>query len=314
MPEKTAFVFPGQGSQYIGMGREIAEAFQEAGDIFIQLDDVCERPVSRLCFEGPMEELTLTVNLQPAVTAVSLVCLTALNRSGVNPSVSAGHSLGEYAALTAAGVITPYDALRLVKKRGDLMHREAQANPGSMAAVVGMEIDKVRDITARASNKGVIAVANHNSAQQIVITGQEGALAFAADLVKEEGGKVIPLKVSGAWHCDLMKKAVEDLRRFMDDISFSRPKTPVLFNATAGSEEDPENIKDIMARQLISPVKWYDIVLRMLEDGVTCFVEVGPKKVLSGLLNKIIPAESKAKVYNVQDIKTLDAFLESVRV
>jgi [acyl-carrier-protein] S-malonyltransferase len=314
MPEKTAFVFPGQGSQYIGMGREIAEAFQEAGDIFIQLDDVCERPVSRLCFEGPMEELTLTVNLQPAVTAVSLVCLTALNRSGFNPSVSAGHSLGEYAALTAAGVITPYDALRLVKKRGDLMHREAQANPGAMAAVVGMEIDKVRDITARASNKGVIAVANHNSAQQIVITGQEGALAFAADLVKEEGGKVIPLKVSGAWHCDLMKKAVEDLRRFMDDISFSRPKTPVLFNATAGSEEDPENIKDIMARQLISPVKWYDIVLRMLEDGVTCFVEVGPKKVLSGLLNKIIPAESKAKVYNVQDIKTLDAFLESVRV
>jgi [acyl-carrier-protein] S-malonyltransferase len=313
MPEKTAFVFPGQGSQYIGMGREIAEAFQEAGDIFTQLDDVCERPVSRLCFEGPMEELTLTVNLQPAVTAVSLVCLTALNKSGVNPSVSAGHSLGEYAALTAAGVITPYDALRLVKKRGELMHREAQANPGAMAAVVGMEIDKVRDITARATNEGVIAVANHNSAQQIVITGQKQPLAFAADLVKEEGGKVIPLKVSGAWHCDLMKNAVEDLRQFMDDISFSSPKTPVLFNATAESEKDPENIKHIMARQLISPVKWYDIVLRMLEDEVTCFVEVGPKKVLSGLLNKIIPSESKAKIYNVQDIKTLDNFLESVK-
>jgi [acyl-carrier-protein] S-malonyltransferase len=313
VPEKTAFVFPGQGSQYIGMGREIAEAFQGAGDIFTQLDDICERPVSRLCFEGPMEEVTLTVNLQPAVTAVNLGCLTALNRSGVNPSVSAGHSLGEYAALTSAGVITPYDALRLVKKRGELMHREAQANPGSMAAVVGMEIDKVRDITARASNKGVIAVANHNSSQQIVITGQKEPLAFAADLVKEEGGKVIPLKVSGAWHCDLMKNAVEDLRRFMDDISFSRPKTPVLFNATAGSEEDPEKIKDIMARQLISPVKWYDIVLRMLEDGVTSFVEVGPKKVLSGLLNRIIPAESKAKIYNVQDIKTLDGFLESVK-
>ncbi len=313
MPEKTAFVFPGQGSQYIGMGREIAEAFQGAGDIFTQLDDICERAVSRLCFEGPMEELTLTVNLQPAVTAVNLVCLMALNKSGVNSSVSAGHSLGEYAALTSAGVITAYDALKLVKKRGELMHREAQANPGAMAAVVGMEIDRVRDITARASNKGVIAVANHNSAQQIVITGQREPLAFAADLVKEEGGKVIPLKVSGAWHCYLMKNAVEDLRRFMEDISFSRPKTPVLFNATAGSEEDPEKIKDIMARQLISPVKWYDIVLRMLEDGVTSFVEVGPKKVLSGLLNKIIPAESEAKVYNVQDIKTLDGFLESVK-
>jgi [acyl-carrier-protein] S-malonyltransferase len=313
MPEKTAFLFPGQGSQYVGMGREMADKFPEAGEIFNQLDDVCGRPISRLCFEGPMEELTLTVNLQPAVTAVNLACLAALNKAGISSSVSAGHSLGEYAALTSAGVITPYDALRLVKKRGELMHREAMANPGAMAAVVGMEIETVTDIVARAMDKGVLAVANYNSSQQIVITGEKGPLAYAVDIVKKEGGKAIPLQVSGAWHCALMKNAVEDFSQFMREISFSRPKTNILFNVTAGIEEDPEKIKDIMTRQLISPVKWYDIILNMLGDGVDIFVEVGPKKVLTGLLNKIIPKEGNSKVYNVEDLKSLDAFLEAVK-
>jgi [acyl-carrier-protein] S-malonyltransferase len=313
MPAKTAFIFPGQGSQYVGMGREIADKFPEAGEIFRQLDDICERPISRLCFEGPIEELTLTVNLQPAVTAVNLACLSALTTAGISPTVSAGHSLGEYAALTSAGVVTPYDALRLVKKRGELMHREATANPGAMAAVLGMEIETVMHIVERAKDKGVIAVANHNSAQQIVITGEKESLAYAVDLVKREGGKAIPLQVSGAWHCALMKDAVGDFREFMEGISFSRPQTTVLFNATAGIEVDPEKIKDIMARQLVSPVKWYEIVRRMLGDGVGIFVEIGPKKVLTGLLNKIIPKETDSKVYNVEDLKGLDAFIEAVK-
>ncbi len=313
MPVKIAFLFPGQGSQYVGMGRELADRFPEAGEIFKQVDDICGRPISRLCYEGPMEELTLTVNLQPAVSAVNLACLAVLNKAGVSASVSAGHSLGEYAALTSAGVITSYNALRLVKKRGELMHREAVTNPGVMAAVVGMEIEKVTDIVARSADKGVIAIANHNSAQQIVISGEKEALAYAVDLVKREGGKAIPLQVSGAWHCSLMKNAVGDFRQFMQEISFTRPKTTILFNATAGIEDDPERMKDIMAQQLMSPVKWYDIILKMLEDGVDIFVEVGPKKVLTGLLNKIIPKEDNSKVYNVEDLKSLDTFLEAVK-
>lgn len=313
MPVKIAFLFPGQGSQYVGMGRELADRYPEAGDIFKQVDDVCGRPISRLCHEGPMEELTLTVNLQPAVTAVNLACLAALNRAGINASVSAGHSLGEYSALVSAGITTTYDALRLVKKRGELMHRESMANPGVMAAVVGMEIEKVTDIVARSADKGVIAVANHNSAQQIVISGEKEALSYAVELVKREGAKAIPLQVSGAWHCSLMKNAVEDFRQFMQEISFTRPKATILLNATAGTEDDPEKIKDIMARQLTSPVKWYDIILKILEDGVHIFVEVGPKKVLTGLLNKIIPKEDNSKVYNVEDMKGLDAFLEAVK-
>jgi [acyl-carrier-protein] S-malonyltransferase len=176
---------------------------------------------------------------------------------------------------------------------------------------VGMEIGKVTDIVARSADKGVIAVANHNSAQQIVISGEKEALSYAVELVKREGAKAIPLQVSGAWHCSLMKNAVEDFRQFMQEISFTRPKTTILLNATAGTEDDPEKIKDIMARQLTSPVKWYDIILEMMKDDVGIFAELGPKKVLTGLLNKIIPKEGNIKVYNVEDLKSLDGFLSS---
>ena len=312
MPDKIAFLFPGQGSQFIGMGQDIMDEFPEAKKIFDQVDDICQKNISKLCFEGPLDELTLTVNLQPAVTAVNLACLTALNRSGISASVSAGHSLGEYSALTSASVITVYDTLRLVKKRGELMHRESLLNPGTMAAVLGMDIDSVSVIVSQAGEKGVLAVANHNTAQQIVITGEKEPLSYAVELIKKKGKKAIPLKVSGAWHCRLMKDAVKDFRQFMEGIAFSRPESSMLFNATAKVEEDPDSIKDVMAQQLTSPVKWYDIVLKMMEDGVDVFVEVGPKKVLTGLLNKIIPRDSESKIYNVEDMKSLNTFLEEI--
>ena len=312
MPPKMAFLFPGQGSQFIGMAHDIMKEFPEVKEIFEQVDDICRKPISKLCFQGPVEELTLTVNLQPAIISVNLACLKALSQSGLSPDISAGHSLGEYSAMTCAGIISEYDALMLVKKRGELMHREALNNPGAMVAVLGMDIDAIGRVVAQAGEKGVIAIANHNTAEQIVISGEKEPLAHTVDLVKKEGGKAIPLKVSGAWHCSLMKNAVDDFRQFMGEISFSRPETPVLFNATAKSEDNTEEIKDIMARQLTSPVKWYDIILRMLDEQVDVFVEVGPKKVLSGLLKKIIPREREAKVYNVEDMKSLNNFLAAI--
>ncbi|MBW1916118.1 MAG: ACP S-malonyltransferase [Deltaproteobacteria bacterium] len=310
MSEKIAFLFPGQGSQSIGMGQDIINEISEAKEIFEQLDDICRKPISRLCAEGPMDELTLTVNLQPAVTAVNLVCLAALKKSGISAHVSSGHSLGEYAALTSSGVISPYDALRLVNRRGELMHRESLSHPGVMAAVLGMNIDEVAKIVEQARDKGVLAIANHNTAEQIVITGEEEPVVRAVQLIKEMGKKAIPLKVSGAWHCDLMADAVDDFRVFMEDIPFEASKSTMLFNATAGTEDDPEKMKDIMANQLTSRVRWYDIIVRMMEDGIDTFVEVGPKKVLTGMLKKIIPRDSKLKVYNIEDMKSLNSFLE----
>ncbi|MDY7037313.1 MAG: ACP S-malonyltransferase [Thermodesulfobacteriota bacterium] len=312
MGGKIAFLFPGQGSQSIGMGHDIMLEFPEVKGIFEQVDEICRKPISRLCFEGPLDELTLTANLQPAITAVNLACLTALNQSGIKPGISAGHSLGEFSALASAGVISGYDALRLVKSRGELMHRESLENPGVMAAVLKMDIHAVGKIVIQAGEKGIISIANHNTAEQIVITGEKGPISYAIDLVESNGGKAIPLKVSGAWHCSLMKNAVDEFREFMEEISFSWPETGILLNATAENESDPKKIKDIMAQQLINPVKWYDIILKMIEDKVDVFVEVGPKKVLSGLLKKIIPRKTEVKVYNVEDMKSLELFLEKI--
>jgi [acyl-carrier-protein] S-malonyltransferase len=294
------------------MGHDIMDEFPEVKKIFELVDDICQKPISKLCFEGPQDELTLTVNLQPAITAVNLACLTALHESGIDATISGGHSLGEYSALTSSGIITNENALKLVKKRGELMHRESLSNPGVMTAVLGMGIDALSEIVTRASESGVLAIANHNTAEQIVITGEQESISHAVNLIKETGGKAIPLKVSGAWHCSLMENAVSEFRQYMDDIPFSKPEATMLFNATAESEGDPETIKEIMAQQLTSPVKWYEVILKMLENGAGIFVEVGPKKVLTGLLKKIIPRDSEAKVYNVEDMKSLNLFLEDL--
>jgi [acyl-carrier-protein] S-malonyltransferase len=312
MSEKIAFLFPGQGSQYLGMGHDLLNAFTEAKRVFKQVDEICGKPISKMCFEGPMDDLTLTVNLQPAITAVSLACLSAINKEGIRSYVSVGHSLGEYAALASSAVTSTYDTLRLVKKRGELMHRESVENPGIMAAIIGLDIAKVEKIVDRSTDKGVIAIANHNTAEQIVITGEKEPVAKAMLQAKEQGGRAVPLKVSGAWHCSLMKNAVHDFRQFMDGVPFAPPDSGILFNATADSEFDPEKIKEIMAQQLVNPVKWYDINRKILDEGINTFVEVGPKNVLSGLLRKIMPPGRHARIFQVQDKESLARFLKEL--
>ena len=309
MTAKIAFLFPGQGSQYVNMGKEMAEAFGEAREVFETVDTLCRKPIRKLCFEGPLEELTLTSHLQPAVTAVNLACLAGLKKWGVQPDLAAGHSLGEYSALAAADVLSYADTLKLVNKRGELMHRESLKKPGSMVAIMGLKIDQVSELVRQVTAPGVVAVANHNTAEQIVITGEKEPVAKAAELAEKFGGKAIPLKVSGAWHCDLMQGAVEEFSRFMQGITFRSPQTDVIFNVTADKETDPQKIKDIMARQLVSPVRWYDSIQRMAGAGMDYYVEVGPKTVLANLLRKILPKEKLGNVYNVEDMKTLEKFL-----
>jgi [acyl-carrier-protein] S-malonyltransferase len=312
MGHKIAFLFPGQGSQFVGMGQELVDQFPGVEHIFRETDRICGKPISKLCFEGPMPELTLTENCQPAITAVSLACLSVLNESGIRSSVCAGHSVGEYASMVSAGIVSEDDALRLVHKRGALMHREALANPGHMAAVIGLDMEEVLEIVAEAKADEILDVANHNTAQQIVITGQKDPVARAVQLAKEKKAKAIPLKVSGAWHSGLIQGGVDEFRAFMKDIPFSPPRSEMFFNATAKGETDPERIKDIMANQLVSPVKWYDIMRKMLDDGVDTFVEVGPKKVLAGLLKKIASPDDAINVFTVQDPKGLESFLEHI--
>jgi [acyl-carrier-protein] S-malonyltransferase len=309
--KKIAFLFPGQGSQKVGMGQDLVRELESAKQIFAAADEVTGLPIQKLCFEGPMEELTQTVNLQPAVTAVNLAFLFAIEQKGIKPSVCAGHSLGEYSALCASGIVSAQDCLKLVHKRGELMHRDATRNTGAMSAIIGLNIEQVGKVVDEAAQAGIVAVANHNSAEQIVITGAPDAVAKAGELAAAQGGKAIALKVSGAWHSPLIADAEADFTAFLDTIEFKKPQCPVIHNVTADSQSDPSQIKALMAKQLCSPVRWYDTITKLIADEVDIIVEIGPGRVLAGLLKKILPKKTAAKSYNVFDLKTLGKFFQN---
>jgi [acyl-carrier-protein] S-malonyltransferase len=292
------------------MGEEFYREYDTVRELFDMTEEITRINISKLCFKGPMDELTMTVNLQPALTAVNLGCLAAIEKEYDAYRWCAGHSLGEYCALNAAGVISKEDTARLVFNRGELMHRDATRHQGVMHAIVGLPIEEVSELVAEGQKDGVVSVANHNTELQIVITGAEEPVARVSALASAKGAKSIPLKVSGAWHSGLIKDAQDEFKEILETVSFNSPQKSVVLNVTAGSSDNPSEIKEIMGRQLCSPVRWYDAMNQLIEEGVERFVEVGPGRVLAGLLKKSLPQNHPAKIYNVGNMKQLEKFLK----
>ncbi|MBW1833721.1 MAG: ACP S-malonyltransferase [Deltaproteobacteria bacterium] len=307
---KTAFLFPGQGSQSVGMGLDFYQEFDFVRELVDMAEEITRINISRLCFKGPMEDLTMTVNLQSSITAVNLACLAILEKEDRWADIAAGHSLGEYSALTASGVISKEDTLRLVFKRGELMHRESTKHQGAMHAIIGLAIDEVQRLVDEVQSEGVVAVANHNTEHQIVITGTPEQVEKVSSLAVLQEARAVPLKVSGAWHSELIKGAVDEFRDFLDTVSFNTPERAIIHNVTAYFGENPDEIRHIMARQLCSPVRWYDSMQRLIDEKVEIFAEVGPGRVLTGLLKKILPDNYPCRIYNINSLKNMEKFLK----
>jgi [acyl-carrier-protein] S-malonyltransferase len=308
--KKTAFLFPGQGSQAVGMGLDIYREYDIIRELFDMVDEITRTNISRLCFKGPFDDLTQTINLQPAITVVNLACLAAIEKENIRPDITAGHSLGEYSAMCASKIVSKEVTFRLVYKRGELMHRESTKHKGAMSAIIGLGINAVEEIVANVQKDGIVAVANHNTEHQIVVTGAPDPVKKVASLASSQGAKAIPLKVSGAWHSELIKGAQNEFKDFIDAAHFNTPEKPLIFNVTADFAKDTDEIKSIMVRQFCSPVRWYDSMCKLIAENVEIFVEVGPGKVLTGLLKKILPKDYPCEIYNVNNMKSLERFFK----
>ena len=301
---KIACVFPGQGSQWVGMGRDLYQNFDSAKAIFDQADGVLGFSLSKLCFDGPEDELLQTINAQPAIVTVSFACLEATRSVGAGnglppASFVAGHSLGEYTALAAAGVLDFATTVYLARERGRLMHEAGQIIPGGMAAIIGLDESLLTEVCAETGTR----IANINCPGQIVISGAEENLVQAMDLAKARGAyRAIPLQVSGAFHTPLMQPAVDGMAEIMSSITFRQPIIPIIGNTTAQPLTTAESVKEELLRQLCNCVQWQRSIEYMVSDGVSTFIELGPGRVLAGLIKRI---DKNVKILNIGDADTI---------
>ena len=307
---QTAFLFPGQGSQYAGMGQELAARIPAAAAVFAAADQALGEPLSRLCFAGPEAELTLTANTQPAVLTVSLAAAHALAEAGVTPDYVAGHSLGEYSALVAAGGMEFKDAVKVVRRRGELMQEAVPAGAGAMAALLGLDGGAVEAICREAAEGEVCSPANFNAPGQIVIAGHKAAVERACVLAAARGGRAVPLPVSAPFHCSLMAPAQETLQWDLWNTFFSELNLPLVTNVDAELIEGAEEARDALIRQVTAPVQWERSMRELLRRGVTLFIEVGPGRVLSGLLKRV---DRAAACVNVEDVASLEKAVDAWR-
>ncbi|NOZ12149.1 MAG: ACP S-malonyltransferase [Acidobacteria bacterium] len=309
--KNTAFIFPGQGSQYAGMGMDICDKFEIAREIFYTADKTLDFPLSRICFHGPEEELKLTANTQPALLTLSTALWELLREEDVRPKACAGHSLGEYSALVAADVISFEDAVTLVRHRGEYMQDAVPVGIGAMAAVMGLDSESVAKTLDSVRPEGrVLSVANLNCPGQVVIAGHTEAVNAALAPLKDAGARrVVMLPVSAPFHSALMQPARERLSPEIDAIEFDIPTLRFYSNVTAGVLTDPEDIREKLKEQITHPVRWEELIRNMIADGITRFVEVGAGRVLSGLVRKI---DRSVTVQNISDSETLSSFLQSL--
>ena len=308
MAKKVAFLFPGQGSQSVGMGKDLYENYESAKTVFDTADNVLNKSISTICFEGPEEDLKQTVNTQPAIVTMSIAAMKALtSQIDIKPDYVAGHSLGEYCAMYTAGVMSLENTLKSIQKRADLM---GATKGGSMAAVLNASEEQLKAGLAEGSKVGYVDVANYNSPAQVVITGDENAVKAAGDYMLANGvRRVVPLAVSGAFHSKFMENAGHEFASFISNVELNDASIPVITNVDAEPTVNSSDFREKMPKQIYSSVHWTQTIEKMVSDGVEIFIEIGPGKVLAGLNKKIAP---DAVVYNVYDKASLDATVSAL--